>query len=321
MKIIKIFSTFIFVFIASEAFADATAYPNKPIKIVVSFTPGGTTDILSREVATQLSARWKVPVIVENKPGAAGNLGTEIVGRSVADGYTLLTSSIGPISINPTLFKNLAVSPQKSLQPVALLGEIPSVLVVPSNTGVTSWKDFLAYTKANKDALSYSSTGIGTGSHLFGFLFLQKTNMEAIHIPYKGAEATRDLVAGRVSFMFATAPSVVQLIKAGQLSPIAISSKKRISALPNTPTLKELGVDLAATTWFGIFAPSGINPEILQKLNATIMDILMQPEMNKKLAAIGVEPVQMNASEFANYLQNDFTMWAPIVQASGAKPE
>jgi tripartite-type tricarboxylate transporter receptor subunit TctC len=214
----------------SVAIAQSAAkYPDKPIKIIVSFTAGGTTDILAREVANQMSIRWKVPVIVENKPGAAGNLGTEIVGRAAPDGYTLLANSIGPISINPTLFGNLAVNPQKALDPVALLGDVPNILVVPSSSGIKTWKEFLAYTKANSGNINYGSTGIGTTAHLISFLFANKVGIEATHIPYKGAEATRDLVAGRLQFMFATAPSVIPLIKAGQLNAIAVSSKKRIS--------------------------------------------------------------------------------------------
>ena len=250
--------------ILPNAFSQSAAnYPDRPIKIIVSFTAGGTTDILAREVANQLSIRWKVPVIVENKPGAAGNMGTEVVGRAAPDGYLLLANSIGPISINPTLFGNLAVNPQKALQPVALLGDVPNILVVPTTSGVKNWKEFVAYAKANSGSLNYGSTGIGTTAHLISYLFSQKVGLNASHIPYKGAEATRDLIAGRLQFMFATAPSVVPLIKAGQLNAIAVSSKKRISAMPDLPTLNELGVDIATGAWFGLFAPIGTNPAIV----------------------------------------------------------
>jgi tripartite-type tricarboxylate transporter receptor subunit TctC len=306
----------------SAVFAQsAPDYPTKPIKIIVSFTAGGTTDILAREVGNQMSIRWKVPVVIENKPGAAGNLGTEIVGRSAPDGYTLLASSIGPISINPTLFGNLAVNPQKALQPVALLGDVPNILVVPASSGIKNWKEFTAYVKANPSAINYGSTGIGTTAHLISYLFAQKINMEALHIPYKGAEATRDLVAGRLQFMFATAPSVVPLIKAGQLNAIAVSTKKRISALPDLPTLNELGVDIATGAWFGFFAPVGTNPAIIKKLNETTLSILEEPAIKQKLIGLGADPIPMSVQEFTKFVQNDHALWAPIVKASGAKPE
>ncbi|MBU3614183.1 tripartite tricarboxylate transporter substrate binding protein [Polynucleobacter sp. Latsch14-2] len=305
-----------------NAFSQSAAnYPDRPIKIIVSFTAGGTTDILAREVANQLSIRWKVPVIVENKPGAAGNMGTEVVGRAAPDGYLLLANSIGPISINPTLFGNLAVNPQKALQPVALLGDVPNILVVPTTIGVKNWKEFVAYAKANSGSLNYGSTGIGTTAHLISYLFSQKVGLNASHIPYKGAEATRDLIAGRLQFMFATAPSVVPLIKAGQLNAIAVSSKKRISAMPDLPTLNELGVDIATGAWFGLFAPIGTNPAIVKKLNETVVSILEEPVIRQKLLSLGADPIAMSVPEFTKFVHNDYAMWAPIVKASGAKPE
>ncbi len=297
------------------------SYPQKPIKIIVSYTAGGTTDILSREVGNQLSIRWKVPVIVENHPGAAGNLGTEIVGGAAPDGYTLLVSSNGPISINPSLFPSLTVNPQKALQPVAILGDVPNILVVPSSIGVKNWKEFLAYTKAHRNNINYGSTGIGTTAHLISFLFAQKLNLDATHIPYKGAEATRDLVGGQLQYMFATAPSVVPLIKGGQLTAIAVSSKKRMSALPELPTLNELGIDIATGAWFGMFAPVAINPAIVKKLNENIMSILDEPTVKKRLLALGSDPTEMNVQEFTKFIRNDYALWAPIVKASGAKPE
>ena len=308
--------------ILPNAFSRSAAnYPDRPIKIIVSFTAGGTTDILAREVANQLSIRWKVPVIVENKPGAAGNMGTEVVGRAAPDGYLLLANSIGPISINPTLFGNLAVNPQKALQPVALLGDVPNILVVPTTIGVKNWKEFVAYAKANSGSLNYGSTGIGTTAHLISYLFSQKVGLNASHIPYKGAEATRDLIAGRLQFMFATAPSVVPLIKAGQLNAIAVSSKKRISAMPDLPTLNELGVDIATGAWFGLFAPIGTNPAIVKKLNETVVSILEEPVIRQKLLSLGADPIAMSVPEFTKFVHNDYAMWAPIVKASGAKPE
>jgi tripartite-type tricarboxylate transporter receptor subunit TctC len=300
-------------------------YPEKPIRFVVSFTAGGTSDILAREVAAQLTTRWNATVVVENKSGAAGNLGTEYVGRSAPDGYTFLINSFGPIAINPTLFPKLAVNPQTELQPVALIAEVPTVLVVPtSGVGVpklNSMADLVKYGKANPDKVSYGSTGIGTAAHMTGFLFSLRTNIGALHIPYKGAEATRDLVAGRLQYMFATVPSVVSLIKGGQLKPLAISTKIRSRALPEVATLKELGIDMATGSWFGLFAPKGTPMPIVQKMNKAVQEILQDPQVNARLLAQGAEVVPMNVDEFSKFVRTEYETWAPIVKASGAKPE
>jgi tripartite-type tricarboxylate transporter receptor subunit TctC len=206
-------------------FVNAQAYPDRPITLVVPNPPGGLVDTSARLLSEPLTRVIGQPVIVDNKPGASGNVAYQYVAKAKPDGYTLLASSIGPISINPTLFGNLPVNPQKALQPVSLLGDVPNILVVPATSNIKTWKEFTAYLKANPNAINYGSTGIGTTAHLISYLFAQKLSVEALHIPYKGAEATRDLVAGRLQFMFATAPSVVPLIKAGQLNAIAVYRK------------------------------------------------------------------------------------------------
>jgi tripartite-type tricarboxylate transporter receptor subunit TctC len=327
MNIIKQFAALILLGLAacSAGAQSADKYPEKPIRFVVSFTAGGTSDILAREVAAQLTTRWNATVVVENKSGAAGNLGTEYVGRSAPDGYTFLINSFGPIAINPTLFPKLAVNPQTELQPVALIAEVPTVLVVPtSGVGVpklNNMADLVKYGKANPDKVSYGSTGIGTAAHMTGFLFSLRTNIGALHIPYKGAEATRDLVAGRLQYMFATVPSVVSLIKGGQLKPLAISTKIRSRALPEVSTLKELGIDMATGSWFGLFAPKGTPMPIVQKMNKAVQEILQDPQVNARLLAQGAEVVPMNVDEFSKFVRTEYETWAPIVKASGAKPE
>lgn len=310
------------VFLVGVGFAQSPdTYPSKTIKFVVSFTAGGTTDILAREVAQQMTLRWKVPVVVENKPGASGNLGTELVGKSPADGYTILVNSFGPITINPTLFKNLPVDPQKDLQPVALLADVPTVLVVPGNVGHKDFKDFVAYAQAKGDKTNYGSTGIGTAAHMTAFLFSKQSKLNATHIPYKGAEATRDLVAGRLDYMFATVPSVVPLIKGGQLKALAVSTKARSRALPDLPSLQELGVDMATGSWFGMFVPKNTPPDIVRKLNETVVSILEEPQLKARLVAQGAEPIPMNVAEFTKFLKADFDTWTPVVKESGAKAE
>lgn len=296
-------------------------YPDKPIKLIVSFTAGGTTDILAREVGLQLTQRWGQPVVVENRAGAAGNLGTEIVGRAAPDGYTLLANSFGPIAINPTLFSHLPYNAQRDLQPVALIAEVPTVLVVPTVSGIQSLPDLLKFAKGRSNDINYASTGIGTSAHMTGFLFSQRSQLNAIHVPYKGAEATRDLVAGRIHYMFATVPSVIPLIKGGQLKALAVSTKMRSRSLPDVPTLKELGVDMATGSWFGLFAPKGTPMAIVQKLNAAVVKALDDPQVNARLVAQGAEPVPMNVDEFSRFVRSEYESWIPIVRASGAKPE
>ena len=309
---------------ALTALAASAEYPDKPIRFIVSFTAGGTSDILAREVAAQLTTKWNATVVVENKSGGAGNIGTEYVGHSAPDGYTILINSFGPIAINPTLFTKLAVNPQKELQPIALLAEVPTVLVVPtiaSAPAINSIADLTKFAKANPDKVSYGSTGIGTAAHMTGYLYSARTGLNALHIPYKGAEATRDLVAGRLQYMFATVPSVAQLIKGGQLRPLAVSTKIRSRSLPDVPTLKELGVDMATGSWFGFFAPKGTPIAIVRKLNRAVNEILQTPEVNARLVAQGAEPIPMSVDEFSKFVRTEYETWAPIVKASGAKPE
>ena len=326
MKIVKELVALILIgFAVQSSHAQSVdKYPEKPIRFIVSFTAGGTTDILAREVAAQLTTKWNATVVVENKSGAAGNLGTEYVGRSAPDGYTILVNSFGPIAINPTLFPKLAVNPQKELQPIALIAEVPTVLVVPTAAGspvIHSIADLTKFAKANPDKVSYGSTGIGTAAHMTGYLYSARTGMNALHIPYKGAEATRDLVAGRLQYMFATVPSVAQLIKGGQLRPLAVSTKIRSRSLPDVPTLKELGVDMATGSWFGFFAPKGTPMAIVQKLNKAVNEVLQSPEVNARLVAQGAEPIPMSVDEFSKFVRTEYETWAPIVKASGAKPE
>lgn len=304
-----------------SAWGQTANYPDKPIKFIVSFTAGGTTDILAREVANQLTQRWKVPVVVENKAGAAGNLGTEVVGRAAPDGYTLLVNSFGPIAINPTLFKTLNVNPQTELQPIALVAEVPTVLVVPTTLGINTMAEFMAYAKANAGKINYGSTGIGTAAHMTGYLYSLRTHINAQHIPYKGAEATRDLVAGRLQYMFATVPSVMPLIKAGQLKALAVSTRIRSRGLPDVSTLKELGVDMATGSWFGMFAPKNTPAAIVQKINKEVISILDDPDIKARLVAQGAEPIPMSVQEFTQFTRSEYETWAPIVKSSGAKPE
>ena len=231
---------------------DGAAYPTRPVRVIVAFTAGGTTDILARSIGTQLTERWGQPFVVENRPGAGGNIGTELAVRAAPDGYTLIVNSVGPIAVNPTLYRKLDYNPLTDLVPIVQIAEVPNVLVVPPSMPVKSIEEFVAYAKANPGKLNYGSTGIGTSSHLSGFLLAKRAGFDAVHMPYKGADALSDLLAGRLQFMFATIPSVIGHIRADKLRALAVTSLNRSRSLPDVPTVADSGYPgFAAGSWFG----------------------------------------------------------------------
>ena len=228
---------------ASPIMAHRAGLPDpRPVRIVVAFTAGGTTDILARSIGQQLTERLKQPFVIDNKPGAGGNIGTELVVRSAPDGYTLIVDSVGPIAVNPTLYKGLSYNPITDLVPIVQIADVPNVLVVHPSLGVKNFQELVAYAKANPGKFNYGSTGIGTSSHLSGFMLSKRAGIDATHVPYKGADALNDLLSGRVQFMFATIPSVIQHIQTGRLVPIAVSSARRSRSLPEVPTVIESGL-------------------------------------------------------------------------------
>ena len=302
--------------------AHAQAYPTRPVRVVVAFTAGGTTDILARSVGQQLSERLKQPFVIDNKPGAGGNIGTEFVVRSAPDGYTLIVDSVGPIAVNPTLYKGLTYDPLTDLVPIVKIADVPNVLVVHPSLGVRNFEEFVAYAKANPGKLNYGSTGIGTSSHLSGYMLCRRVGIEAIHIPYKGADALNDLLVGRVQFMFATIPSVIQHIQAGKLLPIAMSSAKRSRSLPDVPTVIENGLPgFEAGSWFGFFAPKGTPEPIIAQLNRAVNDVLAMPSIEQQLIREGADPAGGTPAEFGQFVQREYEKWKLIVRESGAKPE
>jgi tripartite-type tricarboxylate transporter receptor subunit TctC len=304
------------------ALADAQAYPARPVRIVVAFTAGGTTDILARSVGQQLSERLKQPFVIDNKPGAGGNIGTEFVVRAVPDGYTLIIDSVGPIAVNPTLYKGLGYNPLTDLVPVVQIADVPNVLVVNPALGVRTFAEFAAYARANPGTLNYGSTGIGTSSHLSGYMLGKREGIEVTHIPYKGADALNDLLAGRVQFMFATIPSVIAHIQAGKLLPIAVSSAKRSRSLPDVPTVIESGLPgFEAGSWFGVFAPKGTPEQVVALLNKTVNEIIAMPAIERQMIAQGADPVGGTPAEFGQFVQREFDKWKLVVRESGATAE
>ncbi|HYC37854.1 MAG TPA: tripartite tricarboxylate transporter substrate binding protein [Usitatibacter sp.] len=294
-------------------------YPTKPIRIVVSFSAGGTTDVIARQIASRLSTHWKQPVIVENKPGAGGTLGTDYVAQQPADGYTLLMSSSGPMAISPSLGKKLITDPLTAMVPVILVADVANVLVVPPDSKAKSMADLVREGKANPGALNYGSTGVGTVAHLSGAAFSEKAGIQATHVPYKGAEAVTDLIAGRIQFMFATLPSVYGHIRGGKLSPLGQVAPSRVKQLPSVPTMKELGIDgMEAGSWFGLFAARGTPAAIIEKVNQQVNAILKEPETLEQLEKQGATPIGGSPKDFADLIRRDYEGWKPVIQRSGA---
>ena len=300
----------------------AQAWPAKPVKVVVAFTAGGTTDILARNVGQQLSEKLKQPFIIENKPGAGGNTGTEMVLRSAPDGYTLIVNSVGPIAVNPTLYPKLPYNPLTELVPIVQIADVPNVLVVHPSVPAKTVEEFVAYARANPGKLNCGSTGIGTSSHLSCFVLAKRAGFEAVHVPYKGADALRDLMAGRVQFMFATIPSVKQHIDSGALRAVAVSSARRSRSMPAVPTVAERGYPgFEAGSWFGFFAPKGTPAEVVATLNKAVNEIIEVPTFEAALIREGADPVGGTPQQFGAFVQREFEKWRTVVRESGAVAE
>ena len=299
------------------AFAQAADYPNKPVRVIVAFTAGGTTDILTRAVGQKLSERFHQTFIVDNKPGAGGNLGTELAARATPDGYTLIVDSVGPIAVNPTLYRKLNIDPLTDLVPVVQIADVPNVLVVHPSLPAKTLDEFIAYAKANPGKLNYGSTGVGTSSHLSGYMLSQRTGAETTHVPYKGADALKDLLAGRVQFMFATIPSVIEHIHAGKLRAIAVSSAHRSRSLPDVPTVVEKGFPgFEAGSWFGFFAPKGTPEAVIAQLNKAVNEAL--PSLEAQMIREGADPVGGTPAQFGQFVHKDYEKWKVIVRESKA---
>jgi tripartite-type tricarboxylate transporter receptor subunit TctC len=299
--------------------AAAQQYPTKPVKIVVAFTAGGTTDIMARMLAQKLTEKLRQPFVIENKPGAGGNLGTETVVRAPADGYTLIINSVGPMAVNPSLYKNLSYNPLTDLVPVAQISDVPNVLVVHPSLKVNDLKGLIAYAKSKPGQLNYASTGIGTSSHLSSFMLASRAGFEATHVPYKGAEALKDLLAGRIQFMFATIPSVIQHIKAGNLVALGVSSARRSRSMPDVPTIAESGFPgFEAGSWFGIFAPKGTPPEIIAVLNRATNEAIAEKSIEARMIEEGADPAAGTPEKFGAFVRGEYEKWRTVVRDSGA---
>jgi tripartite-type tricarboxylate transporter receptor subunit TctC len=303
-----------------------SAWPNKPVKIVVPFTPGGTTDILARAIAPDLAKAFGQQFVIENKGGAGGNLGTEQVAKSPGDGYTLLMGTVGTHGINRALYAKLPYDPFKDFAPITLVAGVPNVMVVNAEKAaankINTVKDFIAYAKANPGKLNMASSGNGTSIHLAGELFKSQTGIFMAHIPYRGSgPALLDLAGGSMDVMFDNLPSAMQLIKAGKIKALAVTSNQRSAALPEIPTVEEAAglKGFEASSWFGLLAPAGTPVDVVNRIQQEVAKSLATPAMKERLATLGAIPSGNTPAQFAVLIESEHKKWAEVVKNSGAK--
>ncbi len=314
--------------LAVTGVADTTqaqsAYPEREIKIVVGFTAGGTTDIIARIVGQELTVRWGKAVIIENRPGAGGNIGADIVAKAKPDGHTLLIGSVGPMAVNASLYKDIPYDNLKDLQPVTLIAHVPNMLVVnPAMNPAANLKDFIDGAKARPGSVFYGSTGSGTMSHLVGEMLKQMAAIDITHVPYKGATGVTDMLGGQaICCMFATIPSVIQHVRSGRLKALAVSSAKRSRSAPDVPTIAESGfAGFDGSSWFGMAAPAGTPRDVVLKLQKEVASIIGVPAIAEKLIQQGADPVGDTPEEFAAYIKSETEKWGRVVKAGNIMAE
>jgi len=303
--------------------ARAQAYPSKPVKVIVTYTPGGANDVTARVYSQLLTERLKQSFVVENRPGASGVPGTLSVAKADPDGYTLLVGAGGTMTINPGLFPKLSYDPVKDFVPVGLAARSPLVLVVPPTMPVKSVAELIAYAKTTPDGLTFASPGAGTPLHLAGELFARQAQIKTLHIPYKGSSpALTDLMAGRVDMMFDVLGSSMAFVKSGKLRALAVSSPQRSSHLPDVPSLQEQGLrDFDVTTWFGFFAPAGTPADVVARLNTELLAAAGTAEAREKLAPLGMEPAGSTPQELRALVRQEQARWKDLIRLASIKVE
>ena len=301
--------------------ACAQAFPSKPVRIVVPQTPGGASDALARIVGQKLSERWGQPVVVENKAGAGGNVGTDLVAKSPADGYTLLMSYVGTQAINGSLYKTLPYDPYKDFATVATLATVPFALVVNQNFPAKSVGELVAYARAHPGQVNFASAGNGSLNQLLGEMVNMSQGIKLVHVPYKGAAgALTDTIAGQVQMTFASLPSVAGHIRGDKVRALAVTGTRRSPAFPNVPTLAEAGLSgFELSPWFGLLAPAGTPEAVVRKINADVAEALKDKDLLEKFAAAGADPYPTAPEQFARILQDDIQKWSQVVKTSGAR--
>jgi tripartite-type tricarboxylate transporter receptor subunit TctC len=300
----------------------AAEYPARPVNLIVAFTPGGPSDVLARILGRQLERILGQTFVVENRPGGAGNIAAEAAARAAPDGYTLLMGNNGLLATNQSLFKKLNFDAERDFAPISLIGSQPNILVVNPALGINTIGELIAYAKAHPGKLNYGHSGYGAAAHLSAELFKSEAKVDIVSVSYKGAApALQDLIAGQVQLMFATSASVVGFLQAGTLKPLAVTTLKRFSLMPELPTVAESLPGFDATTWHGVVAPAATPKPIVATLNRAIVQALAQPDTLKQLHDLGVEVGSSTPEEFAAYIKSEIPKWAAVVKASGAQVE
>ncbi len=308
-----------FVLFSGAAFSQA--YPAKPIRMIVPFPAGGGSDTMGRVVGQKLGARLGQQIVVENRPGAGGSIGAEMVAKAAPDGYTLLLGSTSEIAQYPNVNPKIAYDPQRDFAPVSLVGNVPLILVVHPSLPVKTVKELVSLAKSRPGEINFSSAGNGSTTHLAVELLILTTGIRMTHVPYKGSvPAVTDLVAGNVQVGIPTMPAALPFIKAGRLKALAISTAKRSAVMPNVPTLQEGGINKYDTAlWTGILAPSGTPSAILSRLQSEIANVVNQPDVKDALAKQGAEPVSSTPAEFSAFIRSELAKWAKVVKESGVR--
>ena len=311
----------LFVALFASGVALAQSYPSKPIRFVAPFPPGGPADILARIIAQPLSDRWAQQVIIDNRAGAGGNIGADIVAKAPPDGYTLLLGTVGTHAINPSLYSGMPYDNVKDFEPVSLIAMVTIVLVTHPSVPVASVKELIALARTRPGELTFGSPGNGSPQHLAGELFNTMTKVKMLHIPYKGAvPALQDLLGGRISMIFSSMPPALPHVKTGRIKALAVTSSKRSPATPDLPTIAESGVPgYEVINWYGVLTPAGTSKDIVSRLNSETNRIMNLPDVKERLAAQGAETLTSTPQEFGAFIKSETAKWAKVVKFSGAR--
>ncbi|MGZ5729401.1 MAG: Bug family tripartite tricarboxylate transporter substrate binding protein, partial [Burkholderiales bacterium] len=315
MKSSKLRALALCIALATVGVAQAQRYPNKPVRLLVGFAPGGGVDVTARIVASKLSELWGQPMIVDSRAGAGGTIATDIVAKAPADGYSLLFCGIWSHGVAPSLYKHLPYDHYKDFAPVSMVGTTPNVLVVNPSVPAKSVSEFIAYTKANPGKIIIASPGVGSSPHMTMELFRLTTGIDIVHVPYKGgAPALADLLGGHIPAMFDNMSTQLSVMKAGRTRALAVTSPKRSVHLPDVPTIRESGVPIDVTVWYGICAPAAVPKPILAKLNADVNGVLSAPDTQRRLVEVGVDAAPSTPQQFEAFIKSETETWARVVR-------
>ena len=326
LKTLRVITSLATIFCAATSFAQTSDWPvaGKPIQLTVpSPGGGGTGDTIARMLAEQLAINLKTNIVIDNRPGANGNIGAAAAAKFAPDGYRFLFSWAGTLAVNANLYAKIAYDPQKDFDPIALICDVPNILVLNTTLPPKGVKEFISYAEANPGKLNFGSTGIGSSMHLAGELFMRETGTKMVHVPYNApGTATTNLIANEIQLMFQLIPGIAGQVKAGKVSALAVMSPTRSPALPDVPTTAELGFPkLMSSTWFALLAPHGTPPAIIARMNTEVNKILKDPAFQKKLADIGATPLGGTPKDLSTHLASELDKWGVVIKAAGIKPQ